>query len=702
MPHNPHGKKPNRLAKETSPYLQQHAYNPVDWYPWGEAAFARARSEKKPIFLSIGYSTCHWCHVMERESFEIDAIAAVMNQYFVNIKVDREERPDIDKIYMTAVQASTGQGGWPMSVWLTPELKPFYCGTYFPPDARYGRPGFKQLLERIHDVWETNRDGVLNQAEQITESLKQHAAAKPTESGDQPIPRESLDSGFRQFAGSFDETHGGFGGAPKFPRPVIFNFLFRYARRSDVAPEHAALAQEMALKTLRAMGEGGMFDQLGGGFHRYSVDERWLVSHFEKMLYDQGQLVVSYSEAFQITRNSFFADIARRTCDYVLRDMTDPTGGLYSAEDADSEGVEGKFYVWQRREIEDVLGEGEATEVFCRYYGVTEDGNWEEGNNVLHVTLSIAQAAKLFHRSEPEVETILADGRQKLFAVREKRIRPHRDDKILTSWNGLMISGLAKAAQALDEPRYLEAATRAARHIVKAHYRKGELFRTQTIPAVLEDYAFFIAALIDLYETSFDPDWLVRAVELADTMRQRFEDAEHGGFFMTAGTDASVIIRPKEDYDGAEPSGNSVAALALLKLAQYADRDEYRKSAQRTLSSFRDHLTRAPHAVPQMLCALDFSLGKQKQIVIAGKPEAADTRAMVRALHERYLPDAIVMQVDDADRRQALAKLNPFVDSIKMLAAKATAYVCENFTCQAPTTEVGELEKAIDASTLRT
>jgi uncharacterized protein YyaL (SSP411 family) len=666
--------KPNRLIHETSPYLLQHAYNPVDWYPWGEEAFAKARKENKPIFLSIGYSTCHWCHVMEHESFENDEVATVMNKYFVCIKVDREERPDIDRVYMTAVQATTGSGGWPMSVWLTPDLKPFFCGTYFPPDARYGRPGFKELLQRVHDVWEGNHDAVVAQAGKIAETVGQYASIGGEGSTNRPLDAVPLQFGFEQFQSSYDEVNGGFGGAPKFPRPVSLNFLFRYfARTNDVA------ARDMALHTLRAMGEGGMFDQLGGGFHRYSVDDHWLVSHFEKMLYDQAQLVSSYVDAYQITHDPFYADIARRTCDYVLRDMTSPDGGFYSAEDADSEGVEGKFYVWTHEEIEKVLGD--RADAFCQAYGVTVDGNWEHGWNVLHVV-------------SPEAAGF-AKERAKLFAVREKRIRPHRDEKVLTAWNGLMISALSRASQAFDEPKYRDAAERAARYLVANRLKDGKLTRTATVPAMVEDYAFLGNGLVDLYETDFDPQWLVTATKLADTMLAQFYDAKDGGFYQTDGHDPSVIVRSKEDYDGAEPSGNSMAALLLLRLAQFTDRADYRDAAEKTLQLFGDHLRKAPSTVPQMLCVLDFYLSKPKQIVIAGKPDAADTKAMLHAVREQHLPNAIVILADGGDSQKTLAKLLPFLETIKPIDGKATAYVCVNYACQLPTNERGKLTELL-------
>ena len=628
---------PNRLIHESSPYLRQHAHNPVDWFPWGAEAFGKARAENKPIFLSIGYSTCHWCHVMAHEAFENDEIAAVLNQYFVAIKVDREERPDLDKIYMTATQATTGHGGWPMSVWLTHDLQPFFCGTYFPP-AR-----FQPLLLKIHEVWKTHHADLVAKAGEITDTLTQCVTLNRT--GTTPLDGASLRTGLAQFQASFDAVNGGFDAAPKFPRPVVLNFLFR------------AGGQDMALHTLRKMGEGGLFDQLGGGFHRYSVDERWLVSHFEKMLYDQAQLVSSYVDACQVTGDEFFADIARRTCDYVLRDLTSLSGGFYSAEDADSEGVEGKFYVWNRAEIEGILGENSAA--FCQAYDVNAAGNWEHGNNILH-------------------GTGFPDERKKLFAIREKRIRPHRDEKIITAWNGMMISALSRTAQVLGDAQYLTAAKRAARQLLD-----GKFVRTGNVPAMLDDYACFANALVDLYETDFDAGWLTQAVALAETMLRQFYDTTDGGFFMTDGTDPSVILRAKDEYDGAEPSGNSIATQLLLRLALLTDRSDFREAAERTLTLFAPRMQSTPHAVPEMLCALDFAIGRPQQIVIAGEPAAPDTQALLRVVHRRYLPNKIVMLARD----QTTAR--PMIDG------KATAYVCVDRTCRLPVSEPAELAKLI-------
>ena len=652
---------PNHLIHESSPYLRQHAYNPVDWFPWGPAAFAKARAENKPIFLSSGYSTCHWCHVMAHESFENPQVAEVLNQYFVSIKVDREERPDLDKIYMTATQATTGHGGWPMSVWLTHDLQPFFCGTYFPAER------FQALLLKIHEVWETHPADLIAKAGEITDTLTQYVTINRL--GAEALDRAPLQSGLAQFRASYDARFGGFDGAPKFPRPVVLNFLFRVG------------GQDMALHTLRKMGEGGLFDQLGGGFHRYSVDERWRVSHFEKMLYDQAQLVSSYVDAYQVSGDAFYADIAARTCDYVLRDLRSPAGGFYSAEDADSEGVEGKFYVWTQAEIKTLLGERAG--MFCRAYDVDSAGNWEHGNNVLHVVEAGDFAAE----------------REILFAARAQRIRPHRDEKVITAWNGLMISALCRAVQAEVEveqaslsvvdgdrrdacptrSRYLAAARAAARHILDS----GNLVRTGRVPAQLDDHAGFATALLDLYETDFDAGWLTRSIALTETMLQQFYDPADGGFFMNDGTDPSVILRVKDEYDGAEPSGNSIAVRLLLRLALLTDRTDFREAAERTLTLFGPRMNSTAHAVPEMLCALDFALGKPLQIVIAGEPTAPDTQALLRAVCRRYRPNKVVMLARD----QATPR--------PMINGKATAHVCVDRTCRPPVTDPVELENLI-------
>ncbi|MBC8168099.1 MAG: thioredoxin domain-containing protein, partial [Bryobacteraceae bacterium] len=559
----------NRLAQEKSPYLLQHAHNPVDWYPWGEEAFEKARSENKPIFLSIGYSTCHWCHVMERESFEEERIAVVLNRFFVPIKVDREERPDVDHIYMTFVQATTGSGGWPMSVWLTPALRPFYGGTYFPPDSRWGRPGFLQVLEQLATAWEKDRERIVKSGDEVLSQLE--AMVETTGSG--PIGSALFDSAYQQFRRLFDSGLGGFGSAPKFPRPSSLNFLLRYGY-SNTSDE----AIEMVLTTLREMSKGGMHDQLGGGFHRYSVDSRWFVPHFEKMLYDQAQLAVSYLEAYQMTGEERFASVARDVFEYVLRDMTHPQGGFYSAEDADSvidpekPGVkgEGAFYIWDYEEVRKTLG-NQTAEWFSYRYGLAPNGNVDEdphseftGRNILFERFSVAETARHFNVDEPTLQKSLSDAETKLLDLRGERTRPHLDDKILTAWNGLMISAFAKGARILDEHRYLLAAQRSASFLLQHLYTDGNLLRRwrdgqSGVGAFLDDYAFFAQGLLDLYEADLDQSHLLTAIALMNQARSLFEDPAAGGFFGAADADSSLVMRFKGDHDGAEPSGNSIA-----------------------------------------------------------------------------------------------------------------------------------------------
>jgi uncharacterized protein YyaL (SSP411 family) len=676
----------NRLIHEKSPYLLQHAHNPVDWHAWGPEAFAQARSEDKPIFLSVGYSTCHWCHVMERESFENEEIAEVLNRYFLPIKVDREERPDVDRIYMTFVQATTGSGGWPMSVWLTPDLKPFFGGTYFPPDSRYGRPGFRSVLERIAEAWRTQRQQIVESSEGVLSQLQAHAQTPP---GAAFLTDAALDSGFYVFRRTFDTRFAGFGDAPKFPRPVVHNFLLRYYHRTKNQE-----ALDMALQTLQAMARGGMHDHLGGGFHRYSVDAQWFVPHFEKMLYDQAQLAVSYIEAFQITGEFFYAEVARDILDCVLRDMTHPDGGFYSAEDADSTidpaqpdvKGEGAFYLWTKEEIDQVLG-AKAAELFCRHYGVEENGNVKQdpqgeftGKNILFEA----------HAPEAADQEMLAEARRKLLAARSSRIRPHRDDKILTAWNGLMISAFAKAAGAFGDPRYLEAAQRAAGFIVNRmcdaqsaallrRFRDGDA----AIPAFLDDYAFFVQALLDLYEADFNFAHIELALKLTERQRELFEDAEQGAFFTTVAEERDLLMRLKDDYDGAEPSGNSVAILNLLRLAQIANRGDFRESAEKALRAFAASLLDNGAAVPQMLAAYDYSRPPTRQIILVGSCEP-----FLGVIHRRFLPRTVVLLVDSEKVRRKLARYLPVVESMTAVNGKATAYVCENYACQLPTTEI--------------
>ncbi len=687
----------NRLIGEKSPYLLQHARNPVDWYPWGEEAFKKARAERKPIFLSIGYSTCHWCHVMERESFENEEIAAFMNAHFVNIKVDREERPDVDRVYMTFVQATTGGGGWPMSVWLTPELKPFVGGTYFPPEGRGGQPGFLEVLKQISEVWREDRARIVESSERVMEALRQ-SAAPSGETAAAELPVSVMPRAYGQIARGYDARLGGFGGAPKFPRPVTLEFLLRmYAGNPE--SENGRHALEMTLHTLRAMAAGGMHDQLGGGFHRYSVDARWQVPHFEKMLYDQGQLAGAYASAFQITGEAEFAEVARDICDYVLRDLTAEGGAFFTAEDADSLIVagqpahaEGAFYVWTQPELVAALG-AETAAKFAEAYGVSADGNVPasadpHGEMTGKSVLYLANDAKE-----------LDDARKKLFAMREQRPRPHLDDKILTAWNGLMISGLARAGAVLDEPRYLAAAAKAAGFLRGNLTKDGRLprsFRGEPgrVLGFADDYAFLIQGLIDLYEAGADIAWLQWATELQETQDQLFWDAGHGGYFTTSGDDPSVLLRMKEDYDGAEPSPNSVSALNLARLAGLLDRPAWRERAENTVTAFRSQLTHQPTALPQMLVAVDFLAAKPRQIVLAGE----DTKALRRVVWRHYLPDTVLLHADGGPGQKWLAATNEFLETVGPIGGKPAAFVCENYVCQLPVTDPAVLEKNLRVS----
>jgi uncharacterized protein YyaL (SSP411 family) len=700
----------NRLSSEKSPYLLQHAHNPVDWYPWGEEAFQKAKQEEKPIFLSIGYSTCHWCHVMERESFESEDTAALLNRHFVPVKVDREERPDVDRIYMTFVQATTGGGGWPMSVWLTPDLKPFYGGTYFPPDNRYGRPGFPALLEYIARAWSTDRDKIVESGEGILKQISDMLAAKTPGA---VLDGSGLESCYFALRRSFDPRMGGFGNAPKFPRPVQFNFLLRYYART-----HNEEALEMTLLTLREMYKGGMYDQLGGGFHRYSVDARWFVPHFEKMLYDQAQLAISYLEAFQITGDAFYAQVARETFDYVLRDMTDAGGGFYSAEDADSvidpanpkEKGEGAFYIWPANELEEVLRKPES-DWFAMRYGVTTSGNVAPsedphheftGRNILYQAATVAEVAAKFQTSEENVARALRDARQKLMERRSTRIRPHLDDKILTAWNGLMISAFAAGARVLGEPRYLKAAQRATQFIRETMYQPGEdvLLRRYrdgeaAIPGFLDDYAFFASGLLDLYEADFDPAHLELAVKLARKMIELFVDPEEGAFFSTAAGNSDLVLRIKDDYDGAEPSSNSIAVMVLLRLAAITGSREFDESALRALRAFAGRMKSQAVTIPQMLAAYMFSEKKPKQIVLAGERSSPGMDEMLAEVRRRFLPNAVVLLLDEAGRER-LSRWSPAVEQMQALEGRATAYVCEDFACQLPVTGLEELAKLLE------
>ena len=708
-----HAEHTNRLAREKSPYLLQHAHNPVDWYSWGEEAFAKARHENKPIFLSVGYSTCHWCHVMAHESFENEETAAIMNREFVNIKVDREERPDVDRAYMTFVQATTGGGGWPMSVWLTPDLKPFVGGTYFPPEDRYGQPGFKKVLERIAAAWKRDHEKIVDQSSKIISALRESQAAQSAASA--KIDNQVFDKGYEQFVRTFDEKEGGFGSAPKFPRPVALNFLSRFYAR-DPKSEAGKHALEMDLITLRKMAAGGMHDHLGGGFHRYSVDRYWHVPHFEKMLYDQAQLTLAYLDAFQITQDRQYESVARDILDYVGHDMTSKDGGFFSAEDADSlfkhgkpEHGEGAFYIWTKKEIDAALGD--AADVFDFHYGVQPHGNAPEGSdpqdefrerNILIERHPIAETAKHFRKSEDEVRQSLARSREKLLSIRAKRPRPHLDDKIISAWNGLMISAYARAAQVLDEPRYLGLATEAAKFIRKHLYDESRkvLYRNyregrSEIEGFADDYAFVIQGLVDLYEASFDVEWLKFAVELQATQDRLFSDEKNGGYFSTSGKETSVPLRMKDDNDSAEPAASSIAATNLLRLAQFRDDKQLEERGRRTIDAFSATLSHFASAMPQMLVALDYSLGKPRQIVIAGKPDDPAAKTLLAEVQRHFLPNKILLVADGAERQEYLGEENEAIRAMSMVDGKPAAYVCENFKCKAPVTDPNQLRELL-------
>ena len=642
---------PNRLANESSPYLLQHRDNPVDWYPWGPEAIERARREDRPIFLSIGYSACHWCHVMEHESFESEAIARVLNDNFVAIKVDREERPDLDQIYMNAVQMLTGHGGWPMSVFLTPELKPFYGGTYWPPHSSRGMPGFDQILAAVIDAWKNRREQTLNAAEQLTGELQNVGDVAGGDASALNI--ELIDTAVSQLRRTFDNTYGGFGQAPKFPHPMDLQLLMRVA---DRAGQKGPL--DMVRLTLDRMAAGGIYDHLGGGFARYSVDARWLVPHFEKMLYDNALLAGAYLDAYLVTGDANYARVLRETLNYVIRDMTNPGGGFYSTEDADSEGHEGLFYTWTPDEIEAVLGE-ERGATFGRVYDVSDIGNFE-GRNILNLPKTLEQCAAILHREPHELATELADSRQKLFAAREKRIRPGRDDKVIVAWNGLMIDAMARAGAGLNEPEYVITADEVASFILARMCRDdGRLLHSwrnnrAKLDAYLDDYAALANSLVSLYEANFQERWIDEAVRLMDIVLDKFADPAGGGFFYTASDHEQLITRTKELTDSSTPSGNSLAANALLRLGRLLGRGDYLDAAERTLAAALPIMQRAPMAAGQMLLALDRYLGPANELVLVGDMARGDTKQAIAAVHRRYLPRSVV-----CGSRYAVQRIRP-------------------------------------------
>jgi len=727
---------PNRLAAEKSPYLRQHADNPVAWLPWGPEALARAAAEQKPIFLSIGYSTCHWCHVMAHESFENDAVAAVLNRDFIPVKVDREERPDLDRIYMTYVQQTTGHGGWPMSVWLTPGGQPFYGGTYFPRDDRHQRPGFITVLETIARHWREQRPKIEQGAADIVARLAEHARDSGAHAAGAAAPLheaagDAYEKGFQYFYDAHDTRWGGFGGAPKFPRASILEFLFRTAALQGVASDLGQAAIGLGAVTLQRMAEGGLHDHLGGGFHRYSVDTEWHVPHFEKMLYDQALVALNYLEAQQATQLPVFGWVARGIFDYVARDLTHPAGGFYSAEDADSATAdgghaEGAFYVWTQAEIEAVLGAEAA--FFCAHYDVKPDGNVAHdpqaefgGKNVLRQLRPLTRTAEQFKLPPADAEQKLLACLEKLREVRARRPRPHRDDKIVTAWNGLMISALARGSRVLGEARYLGAATRAAEFLQRELYdaATGELYRTwreerSAITGFAEDYASLIQGLLDLYEAGFDVRWLQWAEQLQRRQDELFWDAGRGGYFNTRTGDAAVILRLKEDYDGAEPAANSIAALNLLRLDWMIGDDgrgqatedrgqapvgrieeNYRAKALRTLAAFRAQWSEHPHALPQMLVALELALAEPRTVVLAGDPTAEDFRALAAVLAENLGPRRVILAAEGGAGQAWLATRRPYLAAMQPVDGRATAYVCENFACQAPVSDARQLAQSL-------
>ena len=681
----------NRLIKETSPYLVQHAHNPVDWYPWGPEAFEVAQREQKPVLLSIGYSACHWCHVMEHESFENEAIAKVMNENFVNIKVDREERPDLDHIYMNAVQLMTQRGGWPMTVFLTPEAVPYFAGTYFPPEDRYNMPGFPRVLISMAAAFHERKDDIVETANSVLAELQRSSAVK--ESSEQ-LSADLLDDAYRGIIRNFDPNNGGFGSAPKFPPAMTLEFLLRTYYRTG---EQKAL--DIVRHTCRKMAEGGIYDHLGGGFHRYSTDAKWLVPHFEKMLYDNALLSRLYLHYYQLTGDEYARTVAEGILDYVIREMTDPEGGFYSTQDADSEGVEGKFFVWTLEEITNHLGERDSA-LFSAYYNLTAGGNFEDAN-ILNVNSDLTEVAAAHETTPEELSQVLARSRAKLFEEREHRVKPARDEKVLTAWNGLMLASFSEAAAILQRGDYKEVATRNARFVLDNLKRDRLLLRTYKdgeakLNAYLEDYAFYIDGLVALFETTGEIEWFKEACALTDTMIEEFWDEEEGGFFFTGRSHEQLIVRAKDFFDNATPSGNSVAAETLLRLGLLSGEVDYQRRAATILRLTASAVRRYPSGFGRVLGAFDFHLGSPREIAIIGTPGAHDTNALVNELWRPYLPNRVVaLSAPDSEA----VKLIPLLKNRPAIDGLATVYVCENFTCQQPVTTASELAAQLQNKT---
>lgn len=691
-------KQPNRLINEKSPYLLQHAYNPVDWYPWGEEAFEKASIEDKPIFLSIGYSTCHWCHVMENESFEDEEVAKLMNDAFVSIKVDREERPDIDGVYMSVCQMITGGGGWPLTIVMTPDKKPFFTGTYFPKYNRFNRIGMMELIPRLKEIWLNRRDEVIKSAEEISSSLKNiNFGLSPAE-----IDDAILDKAYDDLNKRYDSDNGGFGTSPKFPSPHNLMFLLRYWKRNDNAK-----ALEIVEKTLTQMRLGGIYDQIGFGFARYSTDKHWLVPHFEKMLYDQAMLIMAYTETYQITKNEFYKKTAEEIIEYVLRDMTHPDGGFYSAEDADSEGEEGKFYLWHADEIRNVLDK-EESDLAIRIFNVSEYGNWVDeskgvmyGTNILHLKMTYEDLASNLNSDINELLKKIGRIREKLFNYREKRIHPHKDDKILTDWNALMISALAKAYQAFNSEKYMVAAEKAygfiKQYLTKSdgtlfhRYREGD----SGLPAHIDDYAFIMNALIDLYESTFNPEYLNRAFDLNDILIKEFWDETDGGFFFTSQKSEKLIARQKEIYDGAIPSGNSISLLNLLRLFKLTGKSEFSDYAERLISYFSYSINRSPSIFTQFLSGLDFYFGPTTEIVLSSYEFNDQINRALEIIRKDFNPNKVVV-FNPANADYNLLKSISYLENMKPIGNKSTFYVCKNFICNQPVTDIESLVKILN------
>jgi len=674
----------NHLINETSPYLLQHAHNPVDWFPWGEEALEIARREQRPILLSIGYSACHWCHVMEHESFENEAIAKLMNEHFVNIKVDREERPDLDQIYMSAVQMMTHHGGWPMTVFLTPEGLPFYAGTYFPPEDRYNMPGFPRVLISVADAYRERPDDVQQTAASVLSELKRAATALESS---ELLTTELLDTAYHGMIKNYDSTNGGFGGAPKFPPAMSLEFLLHTYYRTVNQQ-----ALQIVEHTCRTMAQGGIYDQLGGGFHRYATDARWLVPHFEKMLYDNALLSCLYLHYYQVSHDPAPRAVAEGILDYVVREMTHPAGGFYSTQDADSEGVEGKFFVWSKNEIAELLGERDAA-LFMAYYNVTDTGNFE-GENILNVTRDLPAVAASQKVTEEQLTEALTRARKVLFAAREKRVKPDRDEKILTAWNGLMLAGFAEAAAILNRQDYLEVARKNAQFVLDNLRGDGLLLRTYKdghakLNAYLEDYAFFVNGLVTLFETSGELQWLEEALSLTTTMINEFWDDEDGGFFYTGRSHETLIVRSKDFFDNATPSGNSVAAEVLLRIGLLTDNADYQRRASSILRLMASTVQRYPSGFGRLLCALDFYVGAPKEIALIGDWDKPETQSLLNEIWSRYLPNKVVATVSPTNTRAG--DVVPLLRERPQIDGKATVYLCEHFVCKNPTTDPNEL-----------